>query len=148
MHGAGVIKAIEEKEVLGVKQSYYMIHLTVNNMKVMIPVDKASDIGIRLAVDPVTLEDILKDDVEEKMDPSLPWYQRQRVYMDKIKTGDIHDAIDVIRDISNRNKDKPLSSGEKGVWTLASQILISEMALVNDISEDQAEDLFDQIIRH
>ncbi len=148
MHGAGIIEAVEEKEILGVTQYYYVLHLTVNNMQVMIPVKKVSEIGIRPAVDPKIMDDILNNVPEEEFHPSLPWYQRQRVYMDKIKTGNIYDGIDVIRDINVRNQNKTLSTGEKGLWTLASQIFISEMVLVKGITEEQAADLFDQMISH
>jgi CarD family transcriptional regulator len=148
MHGAGVIEAVEEKEILGVKQYYYVLHITVGNMQVMIPVRKASDAGIRLIVDVMVIDDILSNVATEEFDPSLSWNKRQRVYMDKMRTGNIHDGVEVIRDIAFRSKNKNLSSGEKGVWTLASQIFISEMVLVKGITENQAVDLFDQMVRY
>jgi CarD family transcriptional regulator len=148
MHGAGVIQAKEEKEILGEKQYYYVINMSVGNLQVMIPVRKASDLGIRLITDLVVLDDILSKSAKEELDPSVKWNQRYRIYMNKMSTGDIHDGAEVIRDLAYRSKNKTLNFAEKGVLNQARQILISEVVLVKEITENQAVDLLDQMIGH
>lgn len=148
MHGAGIIQAIEEKEILGDKQCYYVINIPVGNLQVMIPVGKASDLGIRLIVDLMALDDILSNSTKEEVDPSLQWNQRYRIYMNKMKTGNIHDGAEVIRDLAYKSKNKTLNAAEKGVLNQARQILISELVLVKEISENQAANLLDQMISH
>ncbi len=145
MHGAGVIQAIEEKEVLGNKQKYYVIHISVSDLRVMIPVEKASDFGLRPAADLTELEDLLSNSQEE-LDTSFNWNQRYRIYMDKMKTGDIREEAEVFRDLASRSKNKSLNFAEKGVLNQAKQILISELVLVKEITENQAAELLDRLI--
>lgn len=147
MHGAGIIEAVEEREILGVKQQYYVLNITTGNMQVMIPVAKAAELGIRSIVNSEELDDILKHSSKTKLDPSIQWNQRHRVFMDKMKTGKIQDGIDVIRELVSRSQTKTLSRGEKTVLDQAKQIFISELALVKGITEDQADDLLEEMVR-
>lgn len=146
MHGAGVIQAIEEKEILGEKQYYYVINISVGNLEVMIPVKKASDLGIRLTADLTELDDLLSNSAKEELDSSYKWNQRYRIYMNKIRTGNIHDGAEVIRDLAYRSKNKSLNFAEKAVLNQARQILMSELVLVKEITENQAADLLDQMM--
>jgi CarD family transcriptional regulator len=144
MHGAGVIKAIEEKEILGKKQLYYIIEMPIGNMQVMVPMDKASTLGIRPTVDMSTLENALLIFQHEEWDCSLPWSQRYRINMDKIKTGNLQEEIEVIRDLLHRNKEKVLNTSEKKLLDDARKFVISELALVKGCTKNQATDLLDQ----
>ncbi|MFC7440217.1 CarD family transcriptional regulator [Laceyella putida] len=146
MHGAGIIEAVEEKEILGVKQPYYVLNITTGNMQVMIPVTKAAELGIRSIVDLMELDDILNNSSKTNLDPSIQWNQRHRVFMDKMRTGNIQDGVDVIRELAFRSQTKTLSRGEKTVLDQARQIFISELVLVKGITEDQAVDLLEQMV--
>jgi CarD family transcriptional regulator len=141
MHGAGVIEAIEEKEILGEKQQYYVIKMPIGNMKVMIPMGKVSNLGIRLVVDMPTLEDVLLIFHHGESDKLLPWSQRYRINMDKIKTGDIQKGAEVVRDLMRRSKEKVLTTNERNMLDNAQRILISEVVLVKGLTENQAIDL-------
>ncbi|GED14996.1 CarD family transcriptional regulator [Aneurinibacillus migulanus] len=144
MHGAGVIEAIEEKEILGKKQRYYIIEMPIGNMQVMVPMDKASNLGIRPAVDMSTLENALRIFQHEEWDRSLPWSQRYRINMDKMKTGNLQEGMEVIRDLLHRNKEKILNTSEKKLLDDARKFVISELALVKGCTKNQAIDLLDQ----
>jgi CarD family transcriptional regulator len=146
MHGAGVIEAIEEKEILGVKQNYYVLKITTGSMQVMIPVEKAEELGIRAVVDACELDDILRNAAKTNPDPSTQWNHRHRVFLDKIKTGNIHDGVEVICELASRSLTKTLSRGEKAVLDQARQIFISEMMLVKGITEDEANALLEQMV--
>ncbi len=106
MHGAGVIEAIEEKEILGEKQQYYVIKMPIGNMQVMVPVEKASTLGVRPVVDMLTMENILLGFHHEGSEQSLPWNERYRINTDKMGTGDIQEAAEVVRDLMRRNEEK------------------------------------------
>ena len=137
MHGAGIIEAIEEKEILGEKQKYYVMKMPVGNMQVMIPMANVSTLGLRQVVDTDSLEmvlDILKD--------------RYRKNMDKIKTGDIYEVARVVRDLMRREKEKGLSTGERKMLDNARQILISELVLVKEIDQEQANHLLDKVVNN
>ena len=50
MHGAGIIDSIEEKDILGEKQAYYILKMP-GEVKVMVPTNKAEEIGVREIID-------------------------------------------------------------------------------------------------
>jgi CarD family transcriptional regulator len=144
MHGAGVIEAIEEKEILGEKQQYYVIKMPIGKMQVLVPMGKASDVGIRLVVDMLTLENTLLIFHDRELEPLLPWNQRYRINMDKIKTGDIQEGAEVICDLMHMNERKTLNSSEKRMLDNAKDILNSELALVKGFTENQAIDFLNE----
>ncbi|RXJ04196.1 CarD family transcriptional regulator [Anaerobacillus alkaliphilus] len=147
MHGAGIIEAIEEKEVLGEKRLYYIMSLSVGKMQVMIPTEKTSKLGIREVVNSSVLEKVfhlLSSDVDSNQ-PVHP-NQRYRHNMDKMKTGDIYEGAQVIRDLSRSSKKKPLGTSDKMMLNNARNILISELVLVQNMEENQATDYINTVI--
>src|SRR5690554_4291173 len=96
MHGAGVIEAIEEKEILGARKKYYIMNIPIGDMKVMIPLDNVDQIGLREIIDDHGVQqvfDILKDH-HSKM--SSNWNRRYRANLEKIKSGDIFQVAEVV----------------------------------------------------
>lgn len=144
MHGAGVIEAIEEKEVLGNKQMYYVT--TIQNMQVMFPME--SKAGIRGIVDSDIIEDVLSVFSVEEADTILNPAQRYRNNMNKMKSGDIYEGAQVIRDLIRLSKKRALTTGDKSMLDNARQILISELALVKGIDPVQANDLLNEAINN
>ncbi|CAG9613287.1 RNA polymerase-binding transcription factor CarD [Bacillus rhizoplanae] len=141
MHGAGVIEAIEEKEILGEKQKYYVIRIPISNMEVMIPMKKMIQSRIRLIADMLTLENVLLIFQYGESDNSLSWKQRYTQNMEKMKTGEIQEGAEVVRDLIRRNKVRALNTSEKQMLDNAQKILISELSLIKGITENQAIDL-------
>jgi CarD family transcriptional regulator len=144
MHGAGVIEAFEEKEILGEKQFYYVMN--IRNMQVMVPRGKASGLGIRQVVDLGILENVLKGFNLEESDTTLNHNQRYRINMNKMKSGNIYEGAQVIRDLMRIGKKKTIGTGDKMMLDNARQILISELVLVKGIDQEQAVDLLNQFI--
>ncbi|NLW40425.1 MAG: CarD family transcriptional regulator [Tissierellia bacterium] len=147
MHGAGIIEGIEEKEILGEKRKYYIMQMPIGDMKVMIPVDNVEEIGIREIIDREDLErviDILKGD-STKMPQN--WNRRYRANMEKIKSGDIFEIASVVRNLMLRDAEKSLSTGERKMLNSAKQMLISEIVLVSDSNQEEAERIIDESIK-
>lgn len=147
MHGAGVIEAIEEKEVLGEKQLYYILNLSLGKMNVMIPTTKTTNLGIREVVDTSVMDNVMEllssdSDSETPVHPN----QRYRNNMDKMKSGDILEGAKVIRQLNNSSKKKPLGTSEKTMLNNARQILISELVLVQNLEEQQATQFINDIM--
>jgi CarD family transcriptional regulator len=140
MHGAGIIKAIEEKEISGVKQQYYIIKMLIGNMEVMIPTGKVSN--IRPVTDIIALKGIIHIFQHGVSDRLLPWKQRYKMNMDKIKTGKIQDCAEVVRDLMRMNKEKALNSSEKQMLDNAHEFLISELGLIKGITENQIKSFY------
>lgn len=145
MHGAGTIDAIEEKDILGQKQAYYIIKMP-GEVKVMIPTAQAEKVGIRNVIGKEQAEKVFEVLSEDETQKELNWNKRYRENMDKMKTGDIYEVADVVRNLSFKQKEKGLSTGEKKMLLNAKQILVSELALVQQFSEEQVEGLIEDKI--
>ena len=143
MHGAGVIESIEEKEVLGEKRQYYILQLPVGDMKVMIPINNGSGVGLREVIDWEGVERVL-DILREQCSAMSPnWNRRYRANLEKIKSGDIYEVAEVVRNLITRDREKGLSSGERKMLENARQILVSELVLATELEEDKAQSLLD-----
>lgn len=141
MQGAGIIKAIEEREILGKMQEYYIIHIPISKMDIMIPVKTIQKSGVRSIVDRKMLKDILYDFHHGEISDPLSWKERYDLNTEKMKTGEMHDHAYVVHNLLIRGKEKALNSTEKQMLNKARKNLISEMVLVTNLSEDQATDL-------
>ncbi|MBS3975611.1 MAG: CarD family transcriptional regulator [Syntrophomonadaceae bacterium] len=139
MHGAGVIEAIEEKEVLGQLRQYYIMRLPIGDMKVMIPLDNVNEVGLREVVDEEGIQQVINILQEKQSTMQASWNRRYRANMEKIKSGDIFEVAEVVRNLVLRDKEKGLSTGEKKMLENARQILISELVLAKNAGEEQVE---------
>ncbi len=147
MHGAGVIIAIEEKEILGKKRKYYIMKMPMGDMKVMVPIDSIEDIGIREVINDEEIEQVLAVLGDNKTKMPQNWNRRYRANMDKIKSGDIYEIASVVRNLIIRDREKGLSTGERKMLSNAKQMLVSEIVLAKDIDQFEAEDLINNIVR-
>ena len=146
MHGAGTIHAIEEKEILGEKLQYYIINLP-GDVKVMVPTAKAESMGVRSVIDEQGASKVLKVLENDETEMSDNWNKRYRDNLDKMKTGDIFQVADVVRNLSFKQKEKgTLSTGEKKMLNNAKLILVSELVLAEHATQDEIEQLVDNKI--
>jgi CarD family transcriptional regulator len=144
MHGAGVIETIEEKEILGEKQYYYVLRLPVGDMKVMVPIENRREIGLREVINREEVQKVFRILRGQCTVMSQNWNRRYRANLEKIKSGNIFEVAEVVRNLVNRDKEKGLSSGERKMLDSARQILISELALAIELAEDATKSLVDR----
>ena len=151
LHGAGVIEAIEEKDVLGKKQSYYVMKMTFSTeMKVMIPMRGCEEIGVRYVIDKAEGQKVLEAFRSAPIGENNNWNKRQRENMQKIKSGDIYQVLGVVKELMYRDKSKGLSTSERKMLNNAKQIMISELVLskvagksdIESIMSDTVDELF------
>ena len=145
-HGAGKVLRKEVKEVLGESREYLTIKILHNDMTVMVPCENAALAGLRRVIDEETVKkvlSVLSDDVSE-----MPknWNRRFKHNRDKIKTGDIYELAEVVRNLAIREHEKGLSTGEKQMFTRAKKILASELMYALDKDEDEAEAHLDNLL--
>jgi len=145
MHGAGVIEAIEEKEVLGEKRKYYIMRLPVGDMKVMIPMGNVKDLGLRQVIEEEDVEKVLHILRGKESSISTNWNRRYRAHLEKIKSGNIYEVAEVVRNLVLRDQEKGLSTGERKMLENARQILISELVLARELEEDKVESMIDGV---
>ena len=145
-HGAGQVQAKEIKEVFGERREYLTIKILHNDMTVMVPTENAALAGLRRVIDEETVEkvlNVLRDDVS---DMPKNWNRRFKHNRDKIKTGDIYELAEVVRNLALRENEKGLSSGEKQMYTRAKKILASELMYALDKNETEAEEYLDGLL--
>lgn len=145
MHGAGIIEAIEEKEVLGEKKQYYILRLPVGDMKVMIPITNCKGVGLRSVVDRDGVQRVFKILEGQSSIMSTNWNRRYRANLEKIRSGNIYEVAEVVRNLIQRDKEKGLSSGERKMLENARQILISELVLATEMEEEKAQSMLDKV---
>ena len=145
MHGAGLVEGIEERQILGETRSYYIVRIKHGNMQVMVPVDGVSA-GLRGIVDCAAIDNVIGvlSSASTPMDDN--WNRRNRANMDKLKTGDICQVAEVVRNLLRMDRQKKLSTGEKKMLLNARQILASEISLVNDIDEKDADSMIESAV--
>ena len=146
MHGAGIIREIEKREILGSVKEYYILHVPCGDMKVMIPVDNCDAIGVR----PIVSEDEVRTAIEILKQDSTQmtgnWNKRYRENMEKIKTGNIELVAEIVRNLTRIDRENRLSAGEKKMLSNVRKILQSEIMLVCDVDEKEARQMIEDAI--
>ena len=146
MHGAGVIQEIEDRDILGETRQYYIMKLPFDDMSVMIPVDNSMDIGIRPVISANEVDAVFLVLRAETSQMSCNWNKRQRENLDKLKSGDIMEVAEVVRNLIRAGRLKKLSTGEKKMLTNAKQILESELILAADIDPQLIDHLVEDAV--
>src|SRR5437764_11975228 len=144
--GAGKVLKKEQKTVLGEKREYLTIKILHNDMTVMVPCENASKAGLRRVIDDEAVEkvlSVLRDDVSQ-----MPknWNRRFKHNRDKIKTGDVYELAEVVRNLAIREAEKGLSTGEKQMFTRARKILASELMYALEMTAEQVELHLDSLL--
>lgn len=145
MHGAGVIETIEERAVLNETQNYYIIKMP-GEVKVMIPTAKAEEIGVRNIIDKETAGKVFNVLEQDCTEMSMKWNKRYRDNVEKMKSGNVFEVADIVRNLSFKQKDKGLSTTEKKMLLNAKQILVSELMLAESKQKDEIETLIEDKI--
>ncbi|MBW6464213.1 MAG: CarD family transcriptional regulator [Bacillota bacterium] len=145
MHGAGVIEAIEEKEILGARKKYYVMKLPMGEMKVLIPTDSIIQVGLRGVIEKDKVPQVFVVLQGEQPEMSANWNRRYRNHLEKIKSGDIFEVAEVVRNLMLRDREKGLSTGESKMLETARQILVSELILVQGMEHSEIVGILDDI---
>lgn len=148
MHGAGIIESIEEKEILGRKQSYYVVRIPIGDMKVMIPTKNIKGIGIRDVISEQDADKVFSILKSENIHSNSNWNKRYRENLVKIKSGNIYEVADVVKSLMLRDKEKGLSTGERKMLSSAKQILVSELVLAKNMSANEVEEIINNFLNN
>lgn len=149
MHGAGTIVSIEEKEMMDNPEDYYIIEMPVGGMKLMVPTSKVDNIGIRKVSERSEADKVFSI-LEKPKDPYIHdanWSKRYNLNVEKIKSGDILEVAEVVRELSHRHMERGLSIGEKKMLNTAKDILLSEMVLSENMSHDILDNKIEEAIK-
>ncbi len=130
MHGAGVIEAVEEHEVMGERREYFILTMPYGGMRVMIPLDNVEHVGLREVIGESEVDEVF---CTLRMNPTqacVNWNRRFNINLAKIKSGNIYEVAEVVRNLTIQDRAKKLSTGERRLLDTARQILVSELVLV------------------
>ena len=137
-HGAGTVVKREKREVLGEKREYLTIKILHNDMTVNVPADNAERVGLRKVIDEEAVKKVVKYLTSGGTEMPKNWNRRFKHNRDKMKTGDIYELAEVVRNLALRDGEKGLSTGEKQMYVKAKKILASELMYAKNMSEDDA----------
>ncbi len=147
MHGAGIIEAVEEREVLGEKQKYYILRIPLGDMKVMVPLSSVEEVGLRSVINGDEVQKVYDILASGKTKMSPNWNRRYRANLEKIRSGDVFAVAEVVKNLACREREKGLSTGERRMLENAKQILISELVVAQEAREDQIERRIEEILQ-
>ncbi|MDA0713444.1 MAG: CarD family transcriptional regulator [bacterium] len=147
-HGVAEIISVETRTIGGNQQSFYVLNILENGMRVMVPTANVDQVGMREIVSADEADrvfEVLKK--REKIAESTTWNRRHREYMDKIKTGSVFEVAKVLRDLYVLKSDKELSFGERKMLDTARSLLVREISISKGISQEEVETKFRTIFR-
>ncbi len=148
MHGAGTIIGIEEKEILGKMQKYYVVKIPASEIKLMVPVSTADEVGVRQVTEKSKLSSIFEEIKVSDEKNEANWNKRYRENLSRIKSGSIVEVGKVVKSLILREETRALSTYEKKMLTNAKNILVSELALAKeDAPENIERELYSLIIK-
>jgi CarD family transcriptional regulator len=145
-HGAGVVIKKETKQLLGERRDYLTIKILHNDMTVMVPCENAGLAGLRRVINGEEVKKVIKVLTGQVSEMPKNWNRRFKYNREKIKTGDVFELAEVVRNLAIREWEKGLSTGEKQMYTRAKKILASEFMYALDKDEDGAETYLDDLL--
>lgn len=146
-HGAGKVIKKEKRDVLGKKMEYLTIQILHNDMTVMVPADNADKAGLRKVIAPREVEEVIAVLRQDETNMPKNWNRRFKYNREKIKTGDIFELAEVVRNLSIRESEKGLSTGEKQMYGRAKKILASELMYARGLQEEEADKFLDSVLQ-
>jgi CarD family transcriptional regulator len=145
-HGAGTVVKKEKREVLGEKREYLTIKILHNDMTVNVPSDNAEKVGLRKVIGEDMVKVVVKALTGGGTQMPKNWNRRFKHNRDKMKTGDILELAEVVRNLSLRDREKGLSTGEKQMFVKAKKILASELMYAKDLDEEATAEWLESVL--
>jgi len=145
-HGAGTVVKKEAREVLGQKREYLTIQILHNDMTVQVPCENAEQVGLRRVIGEKEIGGVLKALTGVSTEMPKNWNRRFKHNRDKMKTGDILELAEVVRNLALRDREKGLSTGEKQMFVKAKKILASELMYAKDMDEDECAEWLEEVL--
>ncbi|CAN5563499.1 CarD family transcriptional regulator [soil metagenome] len=145
-HGAATVEAKETKVAFGEERVYLILRLSYGDLTVSVPADNTEEVGLRPVIDATEVGDVLA--VLGKAEARMPsnWSRRFKNHQEKLKSGDVYQVAEVVRNLTIREQERGLSAGEKRMLFQARRILVSELMFATDAAEEEAEQRLDQAL--
>jgi len=149
-HGACKVKGTKKQDFFGTgkKEEYLILETIINEMTLRVPLAKLDEVGVRPPVSPDELEDLVA--VLSKADPRVPsnWSRRFKNHQEKLKSGDVYQVAEVVRNLAARNRDASLSAAERTMYERARTNLISEIQPALKVTKEEAEEFLNKALEN
>jgi CarD family transcriptional regulator len=145
-HGAGTVVKKEKREILGQTREYLTIQILHNDMTVNVPVESAEQVGLRTVIDEDLVNTVVKALTAGESEMPKNWNRRFKHNRDKMKTGDIFELAEVVKNLNLRDHEKGLSTGEKQMFVKAKKILASELMYAKAVDEEEAAEWLEGVL--
>ena len=146
LHGAGTIEAIIQERLVGELGWYYVFRMPAGGLTLKIPTENCGAVGLRDLLSPEKMEELLQRIPALDAEMTNNWNRRYRENMEKLKSGDLIEVARVIKGLALREASHGLSTGERKMLHNAKQVLLSELALVKELTYEAAELLLQTVI--
>src|SRR5689334_11567278 len=137
-HGAAVIERKEMREVFGENKEYFVLKMAHGDLTLAVPSDKAEEVGMRPPISAEDVDDLFQLLAKKDVREPTNWSRRFKNHQEKLKSGDVYQVAEVVRNLALREVTKGLSAGEKAMLVKARSVLVSELSFALDVSEDDA----------
>lgn len=145
-HGAAVVEELCFKELFGERRKYLKLRVTYGDLTLMVPVESAAEVGLREVVSKNEVKKVLKVLKQDESSMAANWSRRFKNNIEKLRSGDIYQVAEVVRNLSIRDRDRGLSAGEKRMIQKARQILVSELIYATGETEEKAAAMIDKVL--
>lgn len=144
-HGAGVVEKVETRSIEGERKKYFILSLCGGDLKVTVPEESTENVGLRSVITRTEVKSVFEVLNQEQSQMPTNWNHRYKKNRDKIRSGDVYQVAEVVRNLSIREREKGLSTGEKRMLNQARQILMSEIIYVLNIDGEKAAKMLDEV---
>ena len=137
-HGAAIIKKKVKRELQGETKEYFVLEMVHGDLTLSVPVDKAEEVGMRPPISKSDVDDLFRLIAKRDVREPANWSRRFKNHQEKLKSGDVYQVAEVVRNLALRDQSKGLSAGEKAMFVKARGVLVSELSFALDVTEDEA----------
>ena len=145
-HGAAEVVRLEKRHFAGSETDYLVLKMIHGEMTVSVPTEKAEDVGMRLPICPEDVDDLFKVLARRDVREPSNWSRRYKNHQEKLKSGDVYQVAEVVRNLARREMSKGLSTGEKTLYSTARRVLVSELSFALKVTEDEVSVEVDEIL--
>jgi CarD family transcriptional regulator len=145
-HGAAVVEARESLQVDGESRDYLVLRLAYGDLTLKVPADNTDEVGVRGVIDEDEVGEVFEVLAQKEVRTPTNWSRRFKNHEEKLKSGDVYQVAEVVRNLALRDADKGLSAGEQKMLGQARQILVSELTFALDVEPDEAERRIDEVL--
>jgi len=143
-HGAAIIQAKEKMTINGQEREYLVLQLAYGDLTLKVPANNTDKVGIRDVINEEEVRMVFDVLGQEEVKMPTNWSRRFKTHVEKLRSGDIYQVAEVVRNLSLRDNDKGLSAGEKRMLPNARHILVSERTFAMNLTEEEAEKTLDK----